>query len=155
MSVYTFLHSRARSFIAAGVTCFLMATPVYASEYVSVAKDGANVRTGPGTDSPVYMELFEGYPLKVVNKQGEWLEISDYEGDSGWIHTSLIGRNNTVIVNAQKSVNMRSGPNTQSPVVADVERGVIMTKISESGQWIQVKHSTGTVGWIFKSLLWP
>jgi SH3-like domain-containing protein len=132
-----------------------MATPVYASEYVSVAKDGANVRTGPGTDSPVYMELFEGYPLKVVNKQGEWLEISDYEGDSGWIHTSLIGKNNTVIVNAQKSVNMRSGPNTQSPVVADVERGVIMTKISENGQWIQVKHSTGTIGWIFKSLLWP
>lgn len=155
MSVYTFLHSRARSFIAAGVTCIFLVTPAYATEYVSVKSDNVNVRTGPGTDNAVYMELFKGYPLKVLKKQGEWAQISDFEGDSGWIHSSLIGTNDTVIINAKKSVNMRSGPSTSSPVVADVERGVIMTKISEKGKWLQLKHSSGTVGWIYKPLLWP
>ncbi|WP_267313738.1 SH3 domain-containing protein [Desulfosediminicola flagellatus] len=101
------------------------------------------------------MELFKGYPLKVLAKKGEWAQISDFEGDTGWIHTSLIGKNDTVIVNAKKSVNMRSGPSTKSPVVADVERGVIMTKVDQKGKWIQLKHSSGTVGWIYQPLLWP
>jgi SH3-like domain-containing protein len=155
MPFYTFLQSRARSIIAAGVTCFFMMTPVYAAEFVSVSSDNVNVRTEPNTSSPVFMELFKGYPLKVEKKQGEWVQISDFEGDSGWIHSSLIGRNDTVIINAKKSVNMRSGPSTTSAVVADVERGVIMTKVSENGKWVQVKHSTGTIGWIYSPLLWP
>ncbi len=132
-----------------------MMTPVYAAEFVSVSSDNVNVRTEPNTTSPVYMELFKGYPLKVEKKQGEWVQISDYEGDSGWIHSSLIGKNDTVIINAKKSVNMRSGPSTTSAVVADVERGVIMSKVSENGKWVQVKHSTGTIGWIYSPLLWP
>ncbi len=155
MSVYTFLHSKSRKLIAVSAACFFIAAPVCAAEYVTVSKDNVNVRKAPTTDSPVYMELFEGYPLKVLTKKGEWAQISDFEGDTGWIHTSLIGQNNTVIVNAKKSVNMRSGPSTSSPVVADVERGVIMTKINEKGKWIQLKHTSGTVGWIYKPLLWP
>jgi len=126
-----------------------------AEEYVSVTKDNVNVRSAPTTKSPVYMELFAGYPLKVLKKEGDWLQISDYEGDSGWIHQSLVGKNDTVIINASKSVNMRAEPTTSSPVVADVERGVIMTKISEQGKWMKLKHSSGTVGWIYKPLLWP
>lgn len=155
MSFHTLLQSKTRSFIAAGAACLLLAGPAFAEEYVSVVKDNVNVRSAPDTSSAVYMELFQGYPLKVLKKDGEWVQISDFEGDTGWIHRSLIGKNNTVIVNATKSVNMRSGPNTNSPVVADVERGVIMTKISEKDKWVQLKHSSGTVGWIYKSLLWP
>ena len=107
---------------------------------MSVTKDNVNVRSAPTTKSPVYMELFAGYPLKVLKKEGDWLQISDYEGDTGWIHQSLVGKNDTVIINAPKSVNMRAEPTTNSPVVADVERGVIMTKISEQGKWMKLKH---------------
>lgn len=155
MSVHTFLRSGVRGLIAAGTTCFLLATPVLAEEYVSVVKDNVNVRSAPNTTSPVYMELFQGYPLKVLKKDGEWLQVSDYEGDTGWIHKALVSKNDTVIIIAPKSVNMRSTPSTDGAVVADVERGVIMTKISEQGKWIKLKHSSGTVGWIYKPLLWP
>ncbi|WP_163336706.1 SH3 domain-containing protein [Desulfopila sp. IMCC35008] len=149
------LRSALRSIIVAGSLGVYMAVPAYAAEYVSVNKDNVNVRTGPSTKNPVYMELFAGYPLKVTQRSGEWAKISDFEGDSGWIHNSLIGKNDTVIINAKESVNMRSGPSTTSPVVADVERGVIMKKIGEKGKWLQVRHSGGTVGWIYKPLLWP
>lgn len=144
-----------RPFVAAGAACLLLSSTVVAAEYASVKKDNVNVRSGPSTGKPVFMELFAGYPLKILQRQGEWAKVSDYEGDTGWIHTSLIGKNNTVIINAKKSVNMRSGPSTQSPVVADVERGVVMTKIDQKGKWLQVKHSGGTIGWIYKPLLWP
>ena len=155
MHVQNILRSGARSLLALSATCLLLATPAMAEEYVSVTKDNVNVRTAPNTQSQVYMELFAGYPLKVLKKDGDWLQISDFEGDTGWIHQSLVGKNNTVIINASKSVNMRAEPNTNSAVVADVERGVIMTKLEENGKWVKLKHSSGTIGWIYKPLLWP
>lgn len=155
MAFYKYFRSHTRNIIVAGATCLALASPALAAEYITVTKDKVNVRQEPNTSSPVYMELFRGYPLEVLKKQGEWSQIRDYEGDSGWIHNTLIGKNDTVIINAKKSVNMRSGPSTDSAVVADVERGVIMTKIGQEGKWLKLKHSSGTVGWIYSPLLWP
>ena len=49
----------------------------FAAKNVSVKKDNVNVRTGPGTNFPVYMELFRGYPLRVIQQKGDWLQIRD------------------------------------------------------------------------------
>jgi len=137
------------------MTFLLFSANVFAAEYVSVKSDGVNVRTGPGTDKPVSMELFAGYPLKIIKKQGDWYKISDFENDTGWIYKSLVSKGDTVIINAKKSVNMRSGPSTKSSIVADVERGVVLTKITRKGKWTQVRHSSGTVGWVYNPLIWP
>ena len=77
----------------------ILATSFYAhsAEFVSVTKDGANVRTGPSTDKPVYMELFKGYPLKVIERKGEWIKITDFEKDGGWVHSSLTEKGNLEI----------------------------------------------------------
>lgn len=138
-----------------GSLCTLLAIPAYSAEYVSVVKDGVNVRTAPNTEAPVSMELFQGYPLMVQSKEGDWLKVTDYENDTGYIHSSLVVKGNTVIVNAKKSANMRSEPNATAPVVADIERGVILTKISVQDKWVKVKHSGGTVGWVSQPLIWP
>ena len=131
------------------------ATSAFGANYLSVTTDNANVRTGPGTKYPVAMELFQGYPLKVLKQQGEWYKIRDYEKDTGWIHNSIVKQRDTVIVDAKKSLNMRSGPSKSNPVVADVERGVVLKKISKEGNWTKVRHSSGTIGWIYTPLLWP
>ncbi|BCL60796.1 hypothetical protein DGMP_14890 [Desulfomarina profundi] len=144
-----------RILLALIIFSFFICPNVIAAQYVSVKKDNVNVRTGPSKDNPVSMELFEGYPLKVIKKQGDWYKVIDFENDSGWIHKNLVTTGDTVIVNAKKSVNMRSGPSTKSSVVADVERGVVLTKISRKGKWVEVRHASGTVGWIYKPLLWP
>ena len=135
--------------------CLFFSTNGLAAEYVSVKSDGVNVRTGPSTNNPVSMELFAGYPLKVIKKKGDWYKVSDFENDTGWIYKSLVIKGDTVIINAKKSVNMRSGPSTKSSIVADIERGVVLTKISQKGKWTQVRHSSGTVGWGYNPLLWP
>jgi SH3-like domain-containing protein len=142
-------------FIVLGCTCLLTSTSVFAAEYLSITTDNANVRTGPGSNYPVSMELFKGYPLKVEKKEGEWYKITDFEKDSGWVHKSIVKKADTVIVNSGKSINMRSGPSTKDAIVADVERGVVLTRISEEGDWTNVRHSSGTTGWIHNSLLWP
>ena len=125
------------------------------AQNVSVKKDNVNVRTGPGTNFPVYMELFKGYPLKVQQTKGDWLQVSDFENDKGWIFSSLVTPGKTVIVNGKKSINMRTKPSTNATVVASVDRGVVLTKLSTEGKWTKVKHSQGTVGWIYNPLLWP
>jgi SH3-like domain-containing protein len=147
-------HIFSRCLITCSALLLLSTSTVYA-ETVSVKSDGINVRTGPSTDDQIAMELFQGYPLKVVEKKGDWLKISDFENDSGWIHKSLVGPGNTVIVNAQKTINMRSEPKTSGAIVANIERGVVLTKISSKGDWVKVKHAKGTEGWIHKTLLWP
>ena len=144
-----------KMFFTLGCTCLLTTTSAFAADYLSITTDSANVRTGPGTNFPAAMELFQGYPLKVEEKKGDWYRVSDYENDSGWVHDSIVKKGDTVIVNANESINMRSGPSTTDPVVADVERGVVLTKLSEEGQWTKVRHSTGTVGYVYAPLLWP
>lgn len=154
----TFLHHLkkiTRRILVTGSLCTMLASPALSAEYVSVVKDGVNVRTAPSTDAPVLMELFQGYPLMVQGKEGDWLKVTDYENDTGYIHSTLVSKGNSVIVNAKKSANMRSEPNATAPVVADVERGVVLTKVSSQDDWVKVKHSGGTVGWIFQPLLWP
>jgi len=138
-----------------GCSCLLSATSVFATDYLSITTDNANVRTGPGTNYPASMELFQGYPLKVEKKEGEWYKVSDFENDSGWVHQSIVKKADTVIVNSQKSINMRSGPSTKDSIVADVERGVVLTRISEEGKWTKVQHSSGTTGYVYSPLLWP
>jgi len=133
----------------------LTAATVSAANYVSVNGDNINVRTGPGTNYQVAMELFQGYPLKVLATQGDWLKIVDFENDGGWIHSSLVTSGNTVIVNGKTSVNMRAEPSTKGAIVATVDRGVVLTKLESKDKWLKVKHSSGLIGWIYKPLLWP
>lgn len=144
-----------KKFLILGSLSLLLSSTVFAADYLSVTSDSANVRTGPGTKYPVSMELFQGYPLKILKRQGEWYKITDFEKDSGWIHKSIVKSGNSVIVNAKKSINMRSGPSTKNSVVADVERGVVLTKLQTKGKWTKVQHSSGTVGWVYSPLLWP
>lgn len=128
---------------------------VFAADFLTVTTDKATIKTGPGKNNPTSMELFQGYPLKVIKKDGEWYQVTDFEGDTGFIHQSSVKKGDTVIVISEKSVNMRSEPDTKSAVVADIERGVVMTKLVTKGKWTQVRHSGGTTGWIFNTLIWP
>jgi SH3-like domain-containing protein len=141
--------------------CFLAAAALFfafsawAADFVSVTKDNVNVRTGPGTNHPVQLELFAGYPLKVVSREGNWLKVTDFENDTGWIEASLTRICDTVIVKSQKSINLRSEPNTGSSIVVNIDRGVVLNKIGMQDQWIHVRHNSGVSGWIFQNLIWP
>ncbi len=153
MKIHT--HSFCKIFVMTVSLVMMSALLGNAAEYVSVVKDGVNVRTGPGKSNPVYMELFSGYPLQVIERKGEWLKVKDFENDTGWIFSSLVEKGNTAIVNAKSKANMRSGPGTSNSVVANIERGVVLNVLERKGNWVQVSHSSGTQGYIYAPLLWP
>ncbi|MDD3619920.1 MAG: SH3 domain-containing protein, partial [Desulfobulbaceae bacterium] len=76
----------------------MTAATAAAQEYVSISKDGVNLRSGPDTKSSVVYELPQGYPLKVMSKQGDWLKVSDFENDQGWVYAPLVTNARYVIV---------------------------------------------------------
>ena len=126
---------------------------VSAAEYVSVAKDGVNLRSGPDTKYSVLYELPEGYPLKVEERKGQWLKVSDFENDQGWIFTSLVSKTEYVIVTIKQG-NVRSGPAINDDKVGEVVREVLLKKVGKQGDWYQVEHPR-LKGWIHRKLVWP
>ena len=125
-----------------------------AAEYVTVIKDGVNVRSGPSTTTEIHWEVFKNFPLKVIGRQGEWVNTEDFEGDTGWIYGPLLQKDRQVIVKVKKA-NLRAEPSTNSKISATVLYGVVFTPGRTDGQWIHVTHADGTRGWLHESLVWP
>lgn len=132
---------------------FVAAGAVGAAEYLSVAKDGINLRSGPNTTSEVLYQLPAGYPLEVLGKEGQWYKVSDYEGDKGYIQAAVVNKTPHVIVKA-KECNVRSGPTATDKVVGKSVRDVIFVKVEQKGDWVKVSHPDLT-GWVSKDLVWP
>lgn len=147
-------HKKLIRIIGIIVLSLFMATPLLAAEYVSVTKDGVNIRSGPSTKDEVYWEVFKDFPLKVVQRKGDWAKTQDFEGDSGWVYAPLLSKKKTVIVKVKKA-NLRIGPGKNYEVVASALYGVVFKPGKRDGEWMQVSHGDGTKGWIHKSLVWP
>lgn len=138
--------------MAASIVLFATAS-VMAAEFVSVVKDGVNLRSGPATNNEVLFQLPAGYPLKVLARKGKWLKVSDFENDKGWVFKTLVSRTPYVIVNV-KECNARSGPGTGFKKVGTLAREVILKKIGRKGEWVKVSHPQLT-GWVHSKLVWP
>lgn len=136
------------------VTLAFLVPAASAGQLLSVKKDGVNVRSGPDTHAEVLWEVFKGFPLEVLDKKGNWSHVIDFEGDKGWIYSPLLSNEHTVIVKVS-TANMRIGPGKNYEIVATVKYGVVFQPIGKDGDWIKVKHADGTIGWIYKDLLWP
>ncbi len=61
----------------------------YAQQMVSIAAEEVNFRSGPGTRYPAEWVLGRGFPLKIVGRRGDWLEVRDFENDKGWVLRKL------------------------------------------------------------------
>lgn len=144
-----------RVFIAAVLLSLgaLTSPVVLAQSMVSVRGKTVNMRSGPGLESPVLWELHQGYPLKVLRRQGTWLQVQDFENDRGWVSRKLTGNAPHHVVKADKA-NIRKGPGTQHRKIGVAEYGELLRTREKRGGWVQVERTDGQTGWIAKSLLW-
>lgn len=131
----------------------LYASIALASERLSVRSSVANLRGGAGTKYEVLWQVEKYHPVLVINKKKDWYEIKDFAGDMAWIHNSLLGKTDTVI-SIKSRCNVRSKPDTSSDIILRAERGVPFKVLGRKGDWINIEHADGEVGWIFKKLVW-
>lgn len=129
------------------------------AQMLSVKGSNVNLRSGPGQSTSTHWEYDNGVPLQVMKKKGEWVQVIDFEGDSGWIHKTLLSPTPHYIVKANrkdrsKTINIRQKPSTSAPVVAQATYGVVFETLSRKNGWTQVRHSDGVEGWVSNFLLW-
>lgn len=124
-----------------------------ASERLSVKSSVANLRNGAGTKYKVLWQVERYHPLLVINKKDDWYEVKDFEGDTAWVHNTMLEKTDTVI-SMKSKCNVRSKPDTSSDIVLRVEKGVPFKVLGRKGDWINIEHADGEVGWIIKNLVW-
>jgi len=154
----SFISAGSKTIVAGLALCIsiVFVNQASAAEYVSVMKDGVNVRSGPSTDDEVRWEVFKSFPLEILKRDGKWAHCGDFEGDKGWIHSDLLASEKTVIVK-KKKVNLRNEPNTEpnTRIIAIVKYGVVFIPLTKQGDWLKVRHADNTEGWVHKDLVWP
>jgi SH3-like domain-containing protein len=145
--------------IAGFIILLLFSANVVRAEMISIAGAKVNMRSGPGTKYDILWELGRGFPLKVVEKKGPWLKVTDFENDVGWVYRKLTSRSAHLIVKVhkdkKKKVNIRNGPGTKYKVIGQAYYGVVFKTLKRgSGGWVKVRHENGLTGWVQRSLLW-
>ncbi|MFO7884156.1 MAG: SH3 domain-containing protein [Desulfobacteraceae bacterium] len=131
----------------------MMAVPARGEERLCIESKIANIRSGPGTDHEVLWQVEQYHPVNIVEKKGKWYRFTDFEGDSGWVHDSLVGKTRSVIT-IKDECNVRTGPGTDNSVTFLVEKGVPFKVLARKGNWLKIEHSDGDTGWIYKTLVW-
>lgn len=143
----------AKKLVVAMALSLTALSPTWAQNMVSVKGNTVNMRASPSTQADVLWELEKGYPLKVIKRQGNWLQVQDFESDRGWVVRSLTGNTPHHIVTA-KVANLRKGPGLNHPVVGRAESLELLRTLNRKTSWVQVERATGETGWISKNLLW-
>jgi SH3-like domain-containing protein len=136
-----------------GLVFLLVFTSAAHAEMVSISRAKARMRSGPGEKYPVKWELGVGYPLKVVRRQGNWLKVTDFENDRGWIYKKMVVKTPHLIVKNKKTL-LRGGPGEKQRVVGEAARGVVLRTLKHKKGWVQVRHESGLTGWVRRDLLW-
>lgn len=139
------------------LSLFFLISPLscLAADYVSVTKDGINIRSGPDPKKELLWEVFKEFPLQVIKREKEWVQVKDFEGDQGWIFANLVSSKDKRVIVKANTANIRSEPKKDGKSLATVKYGVVFTPLEKKGEWLKVKHEDGTTGWIAKALIWP
>lgn len=127
--------------------------PAHAIELVSVDRSEINMRTGPGTNHESLWLLSRGYPLIVLERKGNWLQVKDFEDDKGWVYRPLTAKKPHFVVKV-KVANIRKGPGTQARIVGTANYGDVLRTLAHEGGWAKVRNADGLVGWVARRLLW-
>jgi SH3-like domain-containing protein len=143
-------------FYVSALTLFLfinLSNIAFAFERLTVSVSDANIRSGPGTKYDIIWKVNKYYPINVIKKVGSWYRFVDFEGDEGWIESSLV-RKIPAVITIKENCNIRSGPGTKYSVAFQAEKGVAFKIIKRKGSWIHVQHADGDKGWIYNALVW-
>lgn len=121
--------------------------------FISLAASEAYMRTGPGRQYPIrWVYKRRMLPLEVIDEHRAWRKVRDHDGETGWMHVSLLSsRRTAIIVGDTRGLYDEKSP--ASPLKMTAEAGVIGEISACEGIWCELEID-GTTGWIERRYLW-
>jgi subtilisin family serine protease len=127
-------------------------TPATSTQRGKVTSKFLNVRSGPGTSNSKIAELKLGDIVSLFEKTGGWWRIGQGQFVSADF-IQVIAANNAPVTTRKGKVtstflNVRSGPGTSNPKVAELKQGAVVTIFETSSNgW----HRIGDKRWVIGS----
>lgn len=129
-------------------------TPYEIPRFVSLAKDKAYMRTGPGSRFPIgWTYNRKNLPVEITLEYENWRKVKDIDGGEGWVHMSLLSGKRFAVVEADDLIKLYAKTASDSRIMAYVEPGAIVRLLSCGHDWCQV-NANGYKGWAVKKHLW-
>jgi uncharacterized protein YgiM (DUF1202 family) len=128
-----------------------------------------NVHSSPSTGASVVGALYKGEKVVVLARSNGWIKVQLPNGSIGWVlasYTSAKGsatksagstattvKSTSVKRTVKKAtsgvaVNVRRSPSLSAAIVTTIGGSTSYTVLGWSGNWVHVRLSDGTTGWI-------
>ncbi len=121
--------------------------------FVTLKRDRARVRRGPGTEYRVdWVFVRPGMPLEVVAEHGNWRRVRDVEGAGGWVHYALLSGRRTGIV-LEDMLPLRARPTEAAVETARAEAGAMLRVERCEAGWCRMRGE-GARGWARDTAVW-
>ncbi len=122
--------------------------------FVSLSSDEVFVRSGPSPRYPVkWVYRKKGLPVEVILEFEVWRKIKDPDGETGWVHQSLISGKRTGMITGAEKVALLQKPKDSAYKQAMLEPRVVVSLDECPDEWCKVSAS-GYSGWVEKSHIW-
>jgi SH3-like domain-containing protein len=126
--------------------------------FVSLRSREARMRIGPSLDyGTQWIYRVAGLPLEITAEYGNWRQVRDSDGVSGWMHRALLSSKRTALIGPWISANapIRAEPTTSAATLASLAARVRLSIDSCDGHWCKVEVTGHHLeGFVKQTNLW-
>lgn len=126
--------------------------------YVSLKFGNSRMRVGPSTEyGSRWVYKVQGLPMEITEEFGNWRQVRDYEGITGWMYAPLLSGRRTAVIGPwiEASVSLHRSPSSRARTVADLEARVRMSIDECDGHWCSVSVIGHNLkGYVEQASLW-
>lgn len=131
----------------------------YKNKKVVVQSDLINIRSAPSLKAPIIQNAYAGSTFTAIGKEGAWLKIKLLNGQTAYLHETLVRpasiedvSSGKLVVNAPLA-NIRSDTSLEAPVLQRVAYGKSLIVENKKNGWYVIKMKNGNVGYIHSSVV--
>jgi len=122
--------------------------------FVTIKANEANARKGPGVQYPAtFVYNYKWLPVEIIAEYEQWRQIKDYNGDEGWIHSSILSGRRSVIISGKEPQILYKSDSLRSKIVAKLMPGLVCNLSKCKKSWCKVKCQDNS-GWVSRAVVW-
>ncbi len=129
-----------------------------ATPTLAVATNLTGLYAGPSFLSEQVSQLLNGARLEVLQEDGRWCFVRQYDGYLGWVYHPYLTQPSGCIAThliCEPISLLRATPEADAPLVGRVLAGTALMTDAERGDWAHVTLEGGMAGWLATGDLRP